>query len=103
MKTALAFAVYNSELIAGGSFTTAGSYVSAYSASWGPACLRGDMNCDQAVDLADVPLFVEPLLESPALSVCDSYSANVNGDVYLDGSPRIDGVDVQSFVATLMP
>jgi hypothetical protein len=29
---------------------------SAYFARWDPNCPRGDMNCDQAIDLAGTPL-----------------------------------------------
>jgi len=93
-----ALAVFDSELIVGGDFTVAGDNVSAYWARWGPNCPRGDMNCDQVVDTNDVPRLVTALLEYPYLSNCDSYSANVNGDVHSDGSPRIDGIDLQHFV-----
>src|SRR5205823_5756486 len=41
-----ALSVHNGELIVGGTFTTAGNRISAYLAHWGPACARGDVNCD---------------------------------------------------------
>jgi hypothetical protein len=97
-----ALTVYNGELIAGGNFTTAGGNVSAYWARWGPACPRGDMNCDQIIDLTDVPLFADALLAAPGLATCEAYTANVNGDVDADGNPIVDGRDIPGFVAGLI-
>lgn len=99
---AQALTPFNGELLVGGNFTTAGGEVSAYFARWGPDCPRGDMNCDQAIDLADVPLFVDALLIAPELSTCDAYLANANADVNLDGTPVVNGLDAQAFVDCLV-
>ncbi len=99
----IAFSEFNGELIVGGRFATAGGYPSAYWARWGPNCPRGDMNCNQVVDIDDVPLFVEALLDPDALDTCRAYTANTNADVHADGTPRIDGLDVQGFVGLLVP
>ncbi|MEK6644874.1 MAG: hypothetical protein AABZ08_13300 [Planctomycetota bacterium] len=60
------------------------------------------MNCDQAIDLADVPPFVDALLNAPSLSTCDAYISNVNADVNLDGTPLVNGLDAQAFVDCLV-
>lgn len=93
-----ALAVYGGELIVGGAFTTAGDNVSPCWARWGPDCARGDLNCDQLVDSADVPLFVDALLSTQPLTVCEAYTANVNGDMDCAGGPRVDASDIQPFV-----
>jgi hypothetical protein len=97
-----ALTVYNGELIAGGPFTVAGGYASAHWARWGPACPRGDMICDQVVDEVDVPDFVAALLDPGSLTDCTRSLANVSGDVELDGAPRVDGGDIQPFVACVL-
>lgn len=97
-----ALAVHGGELIAGGFFTTVGGVELAYLARWGPGCVRADMNCDQVVDMADVPGFVTALLNAPNTSGCESYLANVNGDLHSDGSPKVDGLDVMAFTDTLL-
>lgn len=93
-----ALAVYGGELIVGGAFTTAVDNVSPCWARWGPDCARGDLNCDQLVDSADVPLFVDALLSTQPLTVCEAYTANVNGDMDCAGGPRVDASDIQPFV-----
>lgn len=98
----LALSSYQGELVVGGTLFSAGGNVSAYFARWGPDCPRGDLNCDQVVDLLDVPLFVDAVLNAPVISVCESYTANVNADVEMDGTARIDGQDVVAFVALLV-
>jgi hypothetical protein len=54
------------------------------------------------VNEADVPLFVNALLADTPLSTCDAYTANVNGDVMADGTPMVDGLDVQGFVNAMV-
>jgi len=98
----LAVTVHNDELVAGGQFTAAGGSGSNHWARWGPDCPRGDMNCDQAVDLNDVSPFVQALLDAPAVSLCESYAANASGDTMPDGASRIDGLDVQTFAHLLL-
>jgi hypothetical protein len=51
--------------------------------------IKGDMNCDGAVNLFDVPLFVEALLTPGSFSGCDV----MRGDMQSDG--KVDGRDVQ--------
>lgn len=93
---------YNGELVVGGNFSLVDGNPNAYWARWGPTCPRGDMNCDQVVDLNDVPPFIDALLNAPALTTCDAYTANVNADVFLDGTPKIDALDIQAFIAALI-
>jgi hypothetical protein len=97
-----ALTMYGGQLIAAGNFTTVANKFATSWAPWGPNCPRGDMNCDQIIDLNDLPLFIDALLNAPALSTCDAYTANVNADVLSDGTPKIDGLDIQAFVAALI-
>lgn len=60
------------------------------------------MDCNGSVDALDVPLFINALLDPTSLSTCDAYTANVNGNANADGTPKIDGDDVQRFVQLLM-
>lgn len=99
---AYALSTFGGELIVGGSFLTAGGSPSAYWARWGPDCPRGDLNCDQQVNFDDVAPFVTALLNAPALSNCEAYTANVNGDLLSDGAPAIDGRDVEALVACIL-
>ncbi len=57
---------------------------------------NGDMNCDGAVDVADIPLFVQALLEDSDFGGCDINRADMNADTL------IDGLDTQPFVAALL-
>lgn len=95
-----ALLVNEDQLIAGGFFNGGGDD-SARVARWGPACLRGDLNCDQVVDDADLPLFAQALVNSPDISLCESFTANANADADSDGTPRIDGLDVAAFIEAL--
>lgn len=62
------------------------------------ACPLGDMNCDDAVNTGDIPLFVQALLQSGGFGGCDINLADVNQDA------QINGRDVSPFVtALLMP
>lgn len=60
----------------------------------------GDMNCDTYINEADIPLFVEALLDPDAYDLahpdCDSSQAD------MDGSGTPDGKDAQGFVEALM-
>ncbi|MCC6143167.1 MAG: hypothetical protein IT368_05105 [Candidatus Hydrogenedentes bacterium] len=98
-----ALAVFGGELIAGKESPPGGvDPPTGYIANWGPACPRGDMNCDQAVDADDVPAFVSAVLDPSQLSDCAGYLANTLPDVNPDGTPRIDGNDIQPFVNRLL-
>lgn len=60
----------------------------------------GDMNCDGSINFADIPLFVNAVLDPAAFDAahpsCDSTQAD------LDESGAPDGLDVQAFVASLI-
>jgi len=57
----------------------------------------GDMNCDCAVNLADLPHFVQALVDPAGFTGCNI----LNGDMQPDGS--VDGRDVQGFASLLIP
>ncbi len=62
--------------------------------------LAGDMNCDCALDPADVSAFVLALLDPAAYTV--TYDCDIlSGDMQPDGN--VDGGDVQGFVDLLIP
>ncbi|MFO0972897.1 MAG: PA14 domain-containing protein [Phycisphaerae bacterium] len=61
-----------------------------------PQVLRGDLDCDHAVTMSDVPRFVSLLLDPNQIDVCTSQSADMNAD------GAVDGMDVQAFVAVLL-
>lgn len=58
--------------------------------------VTGDMDCDGDVDTADVPLFIQALLDPAAFGGCDITRADLNGDSLTDGE------DVQPFVASVI-
>lgn len=62
--------------------------------------LPGDMDCNDLVNLADLPLFVEALLDSAAFDqshpACDSNQAD------MDDSGLVNGQDVAGFVGALL-
>jgi hypothetical protein len=58
--------------------------------------LPGDMNCDNIVDMNDIPLFIPALLNEGPVGGCDINRADVNGD------SQIDGLDMQPFVNLLV-
>lgn len=102
--TSFALHVHNDQLFVGGEFMKAveSSVLSPYVVAWGPTCERGDMDCDGTVDLDDAPLFVNALLADGPLAACESYTANVNADVYDNGTGRVDGADVGAFAELLV-
>lgn len=57
----------------------------------------GDMNCDCAVNLADLPHFVQALVDPAGFTGCNI----LNGDMQPDGN--VDGRDVQGFASLLIP
>ena len=74
-------------------FDANGNPVTGFSAhSSGFTCPRGDMNCDQVVNLADVPDFALALLAPSGVNLCSAPSADMN----LDG--LVDGRDIGGFV-----
>ncbi len=60
------------------------------------AAQSGDMNCDGAVNTADVPLFVDALLAKESFGGCDVQRADANAD------GLIDGRDLQALVTALL-
>lgn len=56
----------------------------------------GDLNCDFSIDMADVPQFVEALLDAGDFEGCDIYRADVNRDGF------INGLDVAHFANLLV-
>jgi hypothetical protein len=56
----------------------------------------GDMNCDGAFNIADIPLFVDALLAAGSFGGCDINRADMNAD------GLVDGRDTHAFVAALM-
>jgi hypothetical protein len=56
----------------------------------------GDMNCDGALNIADIPLFVDALLATGTFGGCDINRADMNAD------GLINGRDTQPFVASLL-
>ncbi len=56
----------------------------------------GDMNCDNVVDMDDVPLFVQALVDPFNYGGCDLYRADTNEDLLVDGR------DTQGFVELLL-
>jgi len=57
----------------------------------------GDMNCDCTVNVADIPQFVQALVDPAGFTGCNI----LNGDMQPDGS--VNGRDVQGFVNLLVP
>jgi hypothetical protein len=90
---------YDNELIAGGSFTTAGSYASPYWAHWGCVYPLGDLNCDGAVNNFDINPFVLALTNPSAYQIaypdCNVLNADCNGDGV------VNNFDINPFVALL--
>jgi len=89
---------YKNELIVAGDFYAVGDDVSAYWARWGcpaPTFATGDLNCDGAVDTADIDAFVLALVDpagyTALLPDCDAMLADCNGDGAVD-SADIDAV-----------
>ena len=62
-----------------------------------PCANIGDMNCDCAVNIADIPPFVQALVDPAGFTGCNI----LNGDMQPDGN--VNGLDVQGFAALLVP
>lgn len=58
--------------------------------------VKGDMNCDLAVNAADVPLFVQALLNPTGFAGCDITRGDMNSD------SQVDGNDIQPFDNALL-
>jgi hypothetical protein len=56
----------------------------------------GDLNCDNAVNAADIPLFIDALLANGSFTGCDINRADMNADTLINGR------DMQPFVASLL-
>jgi hypothetical protein len=95
----LALTVYNGEVIAGGGFTTASGEVSAFWARWGPACSKGNLNCDCAFSGADIdPFFLalgDPGEYMRQFPECDIMMGDMNGDRV------VNGADIELFFTCL--
>ena len=77
---------YNTELIAGGSFTTAGEHVSAFWARWGRSC-PADLDGDGDADLFDFELFLDCLTGpggGPPESGCECGDFDADDDIDFD-------------------
>lgn len=61
------------------------------------SCLKGDMNCDDAVTAADVPAFVQALLNGTHPAACNFKNAD------LDHNGIVDGRDIRLFMEDLLP
>src|SRR5205823_3830031 len=72
------------------------TFVAAWSIASPAVAQRGDMNCDGRLSAADVPLFVEALVNPGTFAGCDLNRADMNADSV------IDGLDIQPFVAALL-
>ena len=99
----LALTVYNGELIAGGDFTTAGDCVSVCWARWGCPYVKGDLNCDGAINGLDIDPFVLVLLTTPPYDAYYSVFPGCDhmlGDINADGA--IDGFDIDPLVALML-
>jgi hypothetical protein len=80
-----ALKAYKGELIAGGNFTIAGDYVSAFWARWGvPEVHIGDLNHDCVVDWPDLDLFTERWLDEDCLYNGWCYETDLNYDFTVD-------------------
>ncbi|MHC4282506.1 MAG: hypothetical protein ACYSWZ_05995, partial [Planctomycetota bacterium] len=80
-----ALKAYKGELIAGGNFTIAGDYVSAFWARWGvPEVHIGDLNHDCVVDWPDLDLFTEWWLDEDCLYNGWCYESDLNYDFTVD-------------------
>lgn len=55
----------------------------------------GDMNCDNVVDIDDVPLFVQALVDPGNFTGCDIYRGDTNEDLL------VNGADTQGFIELL--
>lgn len=56
--------------------------------------VKGDVNCDRAMDMADIPLFVDAVIGTYV--GCDITLADMNEDGWEDG------LDIQPFVSALL-
>lgn len=66
-----------------------------------PCPTLGDMNCDCALDLADVSPFVQALLDPIGYAAAYPACNILNADMQPDGN--VNGGDVQGFVDALIP
>lgn len=66
-----------------------------------PCAAPGDLNCDCAVDLDDVPPFVQALVDPTGYDAAYPDCSILNGDMQPDG--MVNGEDAQRFVELLIP
>lgn len=64
-----------------------------------PSLVAGDMNCDQVLDMDDIPHFVQALIDPDGYDAmhvgCDRSRGDLNGDEF------VDGMDIQALVELL--
>ena len=65
-----------------------------------PGGTAGDMDCNEIVEMADLPLFVEALLDSAAFDATHPGCTSERAD--MDDSGVADGLDVAGFVGALV-
>ncbi len=56
-----------------------------FTAELTPVFAPGDLNCDEAIDMNDLPLFVEALTAPGTFSGCDLNLADLSGDALING------------------
>ena len=60
----------------------------------------GDMNCDGAITIVDVPLFVSALLDPAAFDA--AHPACLSSQADMDGNSVLNGADIQPFVGAVL-
>ncbi len=99
--------LYSFTLNADGSFTMNGGLVSTQGiaprsiAAWAPVRVPGDMNCDGALDFADINPFVLALTNPEAWELAYPGCDLLNGDI--DGNGAVGFGDINPFVALFQP
>jgi hypothetical protein len=62
--------------------------------------IPGDMNCDEMVDMSDIPLFVQAMLDPGGFSASTPYCDSANADVNRDGTA--DGGDIMPYITIVI-
>lgn len=88
--TVRGLSIYNGHLVASGSFRRAGDTPAGGLAVWGSAsfvgCPKGDVNCDQFVDLSDLDEFINCIFDSTTIDSLTFQTADINSDDLLNGA-----------------
>jgi hypothetical protein len=88
-SNALALTVFNDQLVVGGQFTAADGHAAGYLAQWGK--VKGDLNCNDWVNLSDLSLFAKSWLNN-----CSGPDWCSGADI--DASHKVDYKDMQVLV-----